>query len=148
MPFNLLLLPLPGGYLFITRFYGTAYKCSGYSGYRLILSASVVGLYRDSTDKTLVITTLYADAFEAAIEKGAHLSAEELAKVPPIEQIRSAGIFDPDFYEAFVSETRHAHAAPAFQLPTAESRSRRRDSLEVRRDKPGNLLFRLFWGIQ
>ncbi|HET6629459.1 MAG TPA: hypothetical protein VFG91_06770 [Woeseiaceae bacterium] len=64
--------------------------------------------YRDSTDKTLVITTLYADAFDAAIEKGAHLSVEELAKVLPIEQIRSAGIFDPYFYEAFVSDANEA----------------------------------------
>lgn len=44
MPWNLLLPPLLGGYIFITRFNGTAYRVKSYSGYRLVFSSSVMGL--------------------------------------------------------------------------------------------------------
>lgn len=45
MPFDQLLLPLLGGYFFVSRFHGTAYKISGHSGYKLILASSFVGVF-------------------------------------------------------------------------------------------------------
>lgn len=42
--FDLLLPPLLGGYLFVTRFNGTSYRCASYSGYRLVFSASIFGM--------------------------------------------------------------------------------------------------------
>lgn len=43
MPFNLFLLPLLGGYIFIINWNQTKYKAARYSGNRLTLTASIAG---------------------------------------------------------------------------------------------------------
>lgn len=60
--------------------------------------------YRENPSKRLRITTSYLDALERhASEGGADLSSSDLAKVIPIDQIRSAGIFHPKLYTEFQS---------------------------------------------
>ncbi len=45
MPFDQLILPLLGGYFFVTRFNGTAYRCASYSGHKLIFSSAFAGVF-------------------------------------------------------------------------------------------------------
>jgi len=44
MPFNVLLLPLLGGYLFLTHWNRTRFDTKRYSGERLIFHAAVAGV--------------------------------------------------------------------------------------------------------
>lgn len=45
MPFNLLLLPLIGGYFFISRFYITAFYAARHTRERLILTSALAGIF-------------------------------------------------------------------------------------------------------
>ncbi|MGI8617514.1 MAG: hypothetical protein ACR2L6_00290 [Gemmatimonadaceae bacterium] len=44
MPFNVLLLPLLGGYVFITKWNKTRFDAKRYSGERLIFHAAIAGV--------------------------------------------------------------------------------------------------------
>ena len=45
MPFNVLLLPLLGGFIFVTRWNSTRFKTKRYSGERLIFHAAIAGVF-------------------------------------------------------------------------------------------------------
>lgn len=55
MPFNLLLLPLMGGYFFISKFYPTAFYAARHTRERLILSSALAGTFLLIAARILVI---------------------------------------------------------------------------------------------
>lgn len=77
MPFNVLLLPLLGGYIFITKWNRTRFNTKRYSGERLIFHAPVAGVLFLAASLTVVRPMI------------------------PVVEIASANLFDPAAYERF-----------------------------------------------
>ena len=61
MPFNVLLLPLLGGYLFVSRLDRLRYRVSRHSGQRLLLDASIAGVALAVAAWGLTLLTAWAE---------------------------------------------------------------------------------------
>lgn len=85
MPFNVLLLPLLGGYLFLTHFNRTRFATKRYSGERLIFHSAIAGV---------ALLCLLA-------EGDLNFDPESFNIVLPVGEINSANLFDPHAFEIF-----------------------------------------------
>ena len=66
-----------------------------------VLIVPMASGFREPRSKRLVLDTFYLDAFDEAIRQGSDLSVDDIGKVVPIAEIRTAGVFDQAMYRAF-----------------------------------------------
>jgi len=69
MPFNLLLLPLIGGYFFISHFYVTAFYAARHTRERLIFNSALAGTFLLIASRIIVLTVAWAAPWLAAFWK-------------------------------------------------------------------------------
>jgi NADH:ubiquinone oxidoreductase subunit 4 (subunit M) len=70
MPFNVLLLPLLGGFALVTRWNYTRYRTKRYSGERLIFYAAIAGIFL-LVAAFLTILMIAWRGFRRCIQRGA-----------------------------------------------------------------------------